>query len=1161
MAEADNGIDLFLKRWSAAGGSERANYQLFLTELCALLGLPTPDPAGDDTRDNAYVFERRVVIRQPDGTSNNGFIDLYRRSSFVLEAKQTGKTLDTSGWDKAMLRAHNQADQYVRALPADEGRPPFILVVDVGRNIELYAEFSRSGATYTPFPDPQSHRIRLEDLRKEDVRQRLRAVWLDPLTLDPSRQSARVTRQIADQLASLAKSLEAADHPAEKVASFLMRALFTMFAEDVGLLPDRAFTQLLERLQTKPANFAPMLESLWQSMNAGGFSPILEEKVLRFNGGLFADASAIPLDRDQLELLLKASRADWRYVEPAIFGTLLERALDPRERHKLGAHYTPRAYVERLVLPTVVEPLRAEWREVQVAALAYEQQGKHKEAVEEVQAFHRNLCEVRVLDPACGSGNFLYVTLEHLKRLEGEVLNLLHDLGESQGLLALEGVTVDPHQFLGLEINPRAARIAELVLWIGYLQWHFRTHGSVSPPEPVLRDFKNIENRDALIAYDGVEVVTGDDGKPLTRWDGVTYKPSPVTGEPVPDEAARVEQLRYLKPRKAEWPKADYIVGNPPFIGGWKMRSALGDGYVSEIWSLYPDIPQKADFVMYWWEIAAETVRKGDARRFGFITTNSITQVFQRRILERHLHDKTSPLSLAFAIPDHPWVDAADGAAVRIAMTVGCAGTSIGRRQEVAEEEDSGSDEVGVRLIERLGAIHPNLRIGANVASALPLKANSGICSPGVQLYGSGFILEPEEAERLRALTTSNAPHVILRPYVNGRDVMQNSRGCSVIDFFGLSESQAREAHPAAYQRVLDYVKPERMTNRRESIRNLWWRFGWERPKLREMMRGIARFITTPETAKHRTFSFLGGDVLPDNKLTNIAISDAYDLGVFSSRIHVAWALVTGGRLGVGNDSVYNKSRCFDTFPFPTPTAVQADAIRQFAEQLDAHRKRQQAAHADLTLTGIYNVLEKLRSGEALTAKEKTIHEHGLVSVLRELHDELDRAVFAAYGWDDLAAKLVGKPGATTPLPDKPDEQAEAEEELLFRLVALNATRAAEEAKGQVRWLRPDYQNLAHGAGTVSPVEQVEIEVVEEEAATPEAKAKPVGKAAWPKSMREQVAAVLASLQGGARSAEAIATQFKRSPTVSVQSVLGALEELGRVQQEAGLFRLTAGGM
>lgn len=401
----------------------------------------------------------------------------------------------------------------------------------------------------------------------------------------------------------------------------MMRALFTMFAEDVGLLPERAFENMLHDLQQSPDIFVDMLESFWQDMNNGGFSQALKTRILRFNGGLFANPQALPLNRDQIELLIQAAAADWTHVEPAIFGTLLERALDPRERHKLGAHYTPRAYVERLVFPTVIEPLRREWQEVQTAALAYQNQNKHKQAIAEIRAFHQHLCHLRILDPACGSGNFLYVTLEHMKRLEGEVLNLLHDLGESQGLLELQGVTVDPHQFLGLEINPRAARIAEMVLWIGYLQWHYRTHGKVNPPEPVLRDFKNIENRDALISYERQELLCNDSGQPLTRWDGITYKTSPVTGEQIPDESAQIEQYRYLNPQKAQWPQADYIVGNPPFIGNKRMRTALGDGYVEAVRTAWKDVPDTSDFVMYWWDKSSELSLNNEIRRFGFITT------------------------------------------------------------------------------------------------------------------------------------------------------------------------------------------------------------------------------------------------------------------------------------------------------------------------------------------------------------------------------------------------------------------------------------------------------------------------------------------------------------------------------------------------------------
>ncbi|MCU0836686.1 MAG: hypothetical protein MUC77_19995 [Chromatiaceae bacterium] len=726
-------IAAFIARWAGASGSERANYQLFLTELCTLLGLPQPEPAREDTRDNAYCFERRVVFQHGDGTQSQGYIDLYRRACYVLEAKRSGLDLDTTGWDKAMLRAQGQAVQYARALPPEEGRPPFVVVVDVGRSIELYSEFSRSGGAYIPYPDPRAHRIRLDDLRRPEIRARLRAVWLDPLALDPTRRAARVTREIAARLARLAVSLESSGHPPPLAAAFLIRCLFTLFAEDIGLLPKAAFTELLASVRDNPAQFVPLTEHLWRDMNQGTpFSVVLRERVLRFNGGLFAEATALPLDRGQIDLLTEAGRADWRQVEPAIFGTLLERALDPHERHKLGAHYTPRAYVERLVLPTVIEPLREEWTNLHTAAFALHEQGKDFDAVKLVSAFQVRLANVHVLDPACGSGNFLYVTLEHLKRLEGEVLDTLESLGQRQLLMGLEGVSVDPHQLLGLELNPRAATIAEMVLWIGYLQWHFRTHGNVNPPEPVIRDFRNIQCRDAVLAYDGVEIVTDPAGRPVTRWDGRTTKPHPVTGEPVPDETAQVPLERYLNPRRAEWPEADFVVGNPPFIGNKRMRLALGDGYVEALRGAWADVPGSADFVMYWWHRAAELTRSGRLRRFGLITTNSLKQSFNRQVIERHL-SAAEPLSLVFAVPDHPWVDSADGAAVRIAMTAAASGSASGALvRVVAETNDNAREGVGVELARSDGRINADLSVGVDLSATIPLRANLGLAFTGM---------------------------------------------------------------------------------------------------------------------------------------------------------------------------------------------------------------------------------------------------------------------------------------------------------------------------------------------------------------------------------------------------------------------------------------------
>jgi hypothetical protein len=1222
MPGTDAHIDAFLARWVGASGGELANYQLFLTELTELLELPRPEPAAAERDANAYVFERQVTFRFGDGGSGDGRIDLYRRGAFVCEAKKVRAGTATRRFDDAMLRARAQAEAYARALPAEEGRPPFLIVVDVGRVIELYAEFSRSGATYTPFPDPRSHRIPIERLREPEIRATLRTVWLDPLSLDPTRRSARVTREIAARLAELARSLEAAGHDAEAVAAFLSRCLFTCFAEDIGLLPKDGFRHLLERHAREPAIAMRMLEGLWREMDSGGFSVALAAPVLRFNGKLFKHADTLPLDASQLALLIESARAEWSQVEPAIFGTLLERALDPAERHALGAHYTPRAYVERLVLPTVIEPLRRDWSDAKAAAIVLANEGDTAAALDTVRDFHRALCRVRVLDPACGSGNFLYVTLEHLKRLEGEVLNTFDELdpsrqdaGRRQQGLALDGPradpfggeTVDPHQLLGIELNPRAAAIAEMVLWIGYLQWHYRTRGDVNPPEPVLRDFRNIECRDAVLAYDRVEFLTDDAGRPLTRWDGRTMKPSPVTGEPVPDESARVPIERYVNPRPATWPEAEFVVGNPPFIGNKRMRLALGDGYVEALRAAWPEVPESADFVMYWWDRAAALTRAGQLRRFGLITTNSLTMIFNRRIVERAMRppakDEAGALSLAFAIPDHPWVDSADGAAVRIAMTVGALAEPVAGRLLTVEREAPAVDgEIEVHLHMRDGAIHADLRVGANVAAAAPLRANSGLSNRGVIPHGEGFIVTADEAETL-GLGRIEGVERIIRPYRNGRDLSDRPRRVMVIDCFGWTAEDLRAAHPAIYQRLLDQVKPDRDQNPRKRVRELWWLFAEPRVVMRAAHESLSRFIATGQVAKHRLVQFLDASILPDDKLIAIALEDASALGVLSSRLHVAWALAAGGRLGVGNDAVYSKTTCFDPFPFPILDDTERARIGELAEAIDAHRKRQQAAFPGLTLTGMYNVLEALRRGDSLSAKERLIHEQGLVSVLRELHDALDRAVFEAYGWADLAERLVGRPGATTPWPEKPAEQAEAEEELLSRLVALNAERAAEEARGLVRWLRPDFQTaLAANASTAddaeaedSPAQGALINATPDanaDGADPAARSRPRGRAAarrrntglsaaaapsrasagtaadsvpardripWPKSAPEQARAVAEVLARapGALDLDAIAAHFTARGRWRdrLPELLDTLVALGRARAEGNAWR------
>ena len=421
----------------------------------------------------------------------------------------------------------------------------------------------------------------------------------------------------------------------------------------------------------------------------------------------------------------------------------------------------------------------------------------------------------------------------------------------------------------------------------------------------------------------------------------------------MPDENARRETYIYVKPRRAEWPAAEFVVGNPPFIGGKDMRAELGDGYAEASWRVRPEVPGGADFVMHFWDEAARRLTakpaKKDAanplRRFGFITTNSITQTFSRRVVERWMTAK-EPLSLVYAVPDHPWMKSADKAAVRIAMTVAQAGSLDGVFAEVVSETELNTDTPKVELDKTEGKLTAHLRIGADLSKIEPLLANELIASPGNKLHGAGFIVTPQEAAGLGLGTVSGLEAHILH-YRHGRDLAQRPRGVMVIDLFGLTAEQVRDRFPAVYQKILDRVKPERDQNNRAVRRNNWWLFGETAPLFREYTAAISRYVATGETAKHRFFQFLGSTTRADNMLLAIGTDRADRLATLCSRLHVYWALATGGTLE--DRPRYNKTKCFDPFPFPLTTSV---SLAELGERLDGFRKERLAAHDFLTMTG-----------------------------------------------------------------------------------------------------------------------------------------------------------------------------------------------------------------
>lgn len=1134
----------FVEKWQGKTGSEEANFQPFFGELCAALGVEPPGLKTDG--DDDYCYEKPVKMVLPSGRAKTGKIDVFKKGCFLLEAKMAGESQNKRGTNahrKYMKGAFNQAIAYARALPE---KPPFVITCDVGGAIDIWQGFSESWVgTFADYGDYESRRrIPLADLCKPEIIALFVDIFTNPQNRNPERIAALVTREAAEPLADLARQMERqhGQDRAGDIAEFLMRCIFTMFAEDVALLRPGIFTEFLKKCLDAPTQFKPGIESFWRLMDTGGEMP-MEGQILHFNGHLFENAIAFDLSREQIETLLAAAQKDWRKVEPAIFGTLLERALDARERKKLGAHYTPRAYVERLVNPVVMEPLVERWQLVQgeveacleksEAAKAQATQTRERnKAIAALEAFLQELQEVKVLDPACGTGNFLYVTMDLMKRLEDEVLARLADItGAAQLRLGLD--QVNPSQFLGIEINPRAAAIADLVIWIGYLQWHFRRYQDTQPQTPILRAFGNIECRDAVLAYDGVEPdVDEKTGEVRTRWGGgmMTH---PVTGEEVPDPSDRKVIYKYLNPRPAEWPEADYIVSNPPFLGNARMREILGDGYTESLRKSYKNVPNTIDFVMYWWNKAADLVRQSKSISFGLITTNSITQHRLRCVLDLHLTHR-HPVEIFFAVPDHPWNDG--DAAVRVAMTavqspkklVAKRLPRIGYIEKKRNKSSSLNSEKYEYKVSPAQKICSDLQSGANIPGCTTLQSNQLLSSQGFVLGGRGFLVNKSDLKKLEK--------DVVFPFVTGRYLVQKNELKYAIDVNHLDLKELTTIHPNIYQFLASTVKAERAVNNDARLRRQWWKYRRSNSSIREGIENLDRYLATARTAKHRVFTFLDSRFMSESEVVMIFLEDSYYLGVVSSQIHIAWSLAAGSDLG-GNTPRYNHTLCFYKFPFPDPNDLQKQKIRDLGEQLDRHRKQVQANHPDITITGMYNLLEKIRHKQPLTDKDREYNDRALVTTLQQIHDELDRAVFGAYNWDDLI-----------PLWERQYDDADAKEQLenqiLERLVKLNAERAEEERNGFVRWLRPEYQ---------APEETVSQTSLDGIDTTTEAEIAPPEQQKWPTKFKDQLAAVrdLLRTQGGEWTEVQISAQFKgKKKQGAISQTLDILENLGLIRQD-----------
>jgi len=850
--------------------------------------------------------------------------------------------------------AYAQLQQYAVALE----NPPLLVVSDM-EQIEIHTNWTNTVS--------ETHRLALDDLRDARNRDLLRAAFVEPDKLKPKKTIDALTREVADKFAGLAQRLRAEGHDPHAVAHFVNRLVFCMFAEDIDFLPRNIFSQILDRSATKPEIATAMLRQLFAAMRSGGLFGV--DEIAWFNGGLFDDDAALPLTRADIRLIGEAAAFDWSDIDPSIFGTLFERGLDPAKRSQLGAHYTDAEKIMMIVRPVIIEPLWREWETIK-AQIDKPRIGEKKKQELHI-GFLERLKNFRVLDPACGSGNFLYLALLALKDIEHRV-NLD---AEAMGL-GRQFPSVGPESVMGIELNPYAAELARVTVWIGEIQW-MRKNGFDVNRRPILKPLNNIENRDAILNADGTE---------------------------------------------ATWPKADAIIGNPPFLGAKLMYRRLGRPETERLRAAFADrLGGFTDLVCYWFEKSRVMIRNGSAENVGLVATKSISKNTNLPVLINITND----CRLVEAWSNEPWI--IDGAAVRVSII--CFSNKL---NQVPPKLD-GREVVN---------INPDLTCGVDVTKAEPLVENSGNCYVGIQKSGplevDGQLARKWMLLPLNPNGKSNSE--VLRPYLNGDDIVGRQRDVWLVDFppeaskFDVSLFEQPFAHiarapydPPEDNRVLELA---RAGARDDHARIKWWLPYWNRPEMRRVIKSLERYLVTPMTSEHRVFYWLKFPVLPDNNLVVIARDDDIHFGVLSSKFHEIWATARGNRMGAGNQRRYNGTSVYEYYAFPAglePNRKPADydnphaqAIADAAKRLNELRENwlnppDLVKRVPEVVPGYPDRIEPVGVAARAELKKRTLTDlyNARPAWLANAHADLDAAVAAAYGWpadlsdDDILKRLL----------------------------------------------------------------------------------------------------------------------------------------------------------
>ena len=1002
----------FIAHWQHNKITERAGAQQHFNDLCDVLGMEKPRDAEN------YTFERGAKT-----IGGQGWADVWKRDCFAWEYKAPNKDLNA---------ALKQLMIYALALD----NPPLLVVSDL-RTIEIHTHF-------TGHPS-KIHRIEITQLTQPETLQKLRWLFEEPERFKPQLTTYAVTELAAKRIGDIAERLNARGNAAEDVAHFLIQCVFCMFAEDAKLLPEKLFETVLDKSNPDGSKAQKRLTELFNAMQGGG--GFGADDIPWFNGGLFKIVNVPALETADVISLLDAARMDWSQIEPAILGTLFERGLNPNMRGQLGAHYTDPATIMKIIRPVVEQPLLAEWQIVKAKIAALAPQMKligsaksnhpNKEMTEGYQLFRDFLTRLRgfrVLDPACGSGNFLYLALKTLKDLEHRVNLEVETFGLHREL----SIETSPANVLGIELNPYAAELARVTVWIGEIQWML-AHGYQYRKDPILATLDHIECRDAILS------------PPLNIHD---YNSE--LGSRFSNKRTRSTM------REANWPAVDAIVGNPPFLGGSKKRRELGDEYFNGLASVYDTnserVPSGADLVCYWFEKARAHIEQGKARYAGLVATQAIRGGSNRKVLMRIAG--TTPFYEAWS--NEEWIN--NGAAVRVSLVCfshyrpSCEKVLNNKKVSEIYADLSG-------FIMQPESDEPNSPWGVSVAKYSDItKAKSLTENKGIAFQGPvkvGWFEIPNE-QSLQWLVTPNPNGLsnsrVLRPWANGQDITSRLTNTWIIDFGIDMPEQESALFELPFAHVLSNVKPMRLVGNREGRKKYWWRHGETAPALRLAIQPLKRYIATPRVAKHRFFVWLDVSVLPDSRLFAIASEDDATFGILSSRIHEVWSLATVSIHGDGGTPTYNAKSCFETFPFPEGfTPKDTKNCHAELDSASHHQIAGQARNDSKTIATAAIHLNQLRENwlnpaewvdwvitpaeEKANYPKRAVAKAGFAAELKKrtltnlynqcptwldnAHKALDRAVASAYGWQDYTA-------------DMPND------EILRRLLKLNLERSNE---------------------------------------------------------------------------------------------------------------------